>query len=132
MSDTGKQDDIKAPTRRRLLQMGAIGATAVVTVRPAFATTVQSVLNCGINVPDGADAGKYVAMDGTPVDPGTPGAYPGGIRYQAADIEKGMRGWTMPGGSWDQGQAHINYIKRLRPGQTGFSCYASIQNHNWG
>jgi hypothetical protein len=33
----------------------------------------------------------------------------------------------LPGTSYDQSSAYLNYIRRLRAGQPGFTCYASIQ-----
>ena len=38
-----------------------------------------------------------------------------------------MNGRTLPGTSYDQSQAYVNYIRRLQAGQSGFTCYASLQ-----
>jgi hypothetical protein len=52
MSD---QDDIEnsdsSASRRRFLMLGAVSASAVVTIRPALAQTAGSVLNCQIPAP---------------------------------------------------------------------------------
>ena len=40
---------------------------------------------------------------------------------------KSLRGGTLPGTSYDQSQAYVKYIRRLQQGQSGFTCYASLQ-----
>ncbi|MEA3032036.1 MAG: hypothetical protein QOH86_52, partial [Sphingomonadales bacterium] len=65
-----------APSRRTMLALGAAAASTVVTIRPAFANTAVSVLNCQIPVPSPDQAGNYIAADGSVVPPGTPGAFP--------------------------------------------------------
>lgn len=116
------------PGRRQMLTLGAAGVVAAVTVRPAFAQTAASVFNCQIPVPDPANSGKYVALDGTLVPPGTRGAFPGpGAPLKGEDVRRALQGRSLPGTTYEQGQAYLNYIRRLRAGQSGFTCYASIQ-----
>jgi hypothetical protein len=117
-----------AVARRRFLQLGAAGVAAAVTVRPAFAQTAASVLNCEIQVPNAFDAGKYIAPDGTLVAPGTQGAFPpAGRAFKGEEVKQALQGRMLPGTSYDQSSAYLNYIRRLRAGQPGFTCYASIQ-----
>ena len=47
------------------LMLGATGAAAVVSIRPALAQTAASVAHCEIPVPDPGRAGSYIAADGT-------------------------------------------------------------------
>src|SRR3546814_5787332 len=65
----------KGTTRRRALKLGAVGAAAVVSIRPALAQTNASILTCEIPVPDEGRAGSYIAPDGSVVPAGTPGAF---------------------------------------------------------
>lgn len=117
-----------APLARRTLVLGAAGAAAVLTVRPAFAQTAASVLNCGIPVPDPARGGQHVALDGRLVPPGTRGAFPPAPRpFTGEEVRAALQGRSLPGTSYEQGTAYMNYIRRLRSGQSGFTCFASIQ-----
>ncbi len=127
MSEAQTEHDLRTPTRRRLLQMGAIGATAVVTVRPALAQTAASALNCEIPVPDPAQSGQYVAADGSLVAPGTPGSFYGGWKFSGEEVKGSLAGGTLPGTYAEQSSAYMNYIRRLQVGQSGFTCYASLQ-----
>lgn len=115
------------PTRRRVLMLGAAAATTVMTVRPALAQSAASVLNCSIPVPDGANGGKMVGADGTLVPAGTQGAFPGGRTFKGEDVKNALRGRSLPGTSYSQSQAYLNYIRRLQYGRSGFTCYASLQ-----
>lgn len=117
-----------ADAGRRALMLGAIGASAVLTVRPALAQTTASVLNCQIPVPDPARAGQYIAADGSLVAPGTAGAFPPSPRpFTGEQVKQALRGRTLPGTSYTQNQAYLNYIRRLQYGQRGFTCFASLQ-----
>lgn len=117
-----------AATRRRALQLGAVGVVAAVTVRPAYAQTAASVLNCSIPVPDPVRGGNYIALDGSVVPAGTSGAFPPASRpFTGEEVRQALQGRSLPGTGYEQGQAYINYIRRLRAGQNGFTCYASIQ-----
>jgi hypothetical protein len=113
---------------RRALMLGAIGASAVLTVRPALAQSAASVLNCQIPVPDPARAGQFIAADGTLVAPGTAGAFaPSPRPFTGQEVKNALSGRTLPGTSYTQNQAYLNYIRRLQYGQSGFTCFASLQ-----
>ncbi len=131
MSDEPEQqrDSGSATTRRRLLLVGGVAASAVVTIRPALAQTAGSVLNCEIPVPDPARAGHYVAADGSLVAPDTPGAFPPAPRpLTGEEVKAALRSGTTPAGlDADATRAYTNYIRRLQQGQSGFTCYASLQ-----
>ena len=59
---------------------------------------------------------------------GTAGSFPGSYRpFKGEDVERALRGGTLPGTSYDQSQAYVKYIRRLQQGQSGFTCYASLQ-----
>lgn len=128
---SGPPDDTDqtGPSRRRLLLGGgAIAASAIVSIRPALANTAASVLNCRIPVPDPSRAGQHIAADGTMVPAGTPGAIPGSGRpFTGEEVKRALRGSSLPGTTYDQNQAYINYIRRLQSGTSGFTCYASLQ-----
>ncbi len=113
---------------RRALMLGAAGASTILTIKPALAQVTGSVINCQIPVPDPARAGQYVAADGTLVPPGTPGAFPAaGIPFRGQDVKNALAGGTLPGTTAPQSQAYLNYIRRLQAGQSGFTCFASLQ-----
>ena len=114
--------------RRRALMMGAVTASAVVSIKPALAQTAGSVLNCEIPVPGNHAAGGYIAPDGRVVTADTPGAFPAaGRNFTGEEVRRAMNGRALPGTSYDQSQAYVNYIRRLQAGQSGFTCYASLQ-----
>lgn len=114
--------------RRRVLMLGAAGIAAAVTVRPAYAQTAVSVLNCEIPVPDPARFGQYIAPDGSVVAPGTPGAFPGAsTAFRGEEVRAALQGQMLPGTSYEQHNAYLNYIRSLRAGQSGFTCFASVQ-----
>ena len=122
------KDETGVASRRRMLQLGAIGASAVMTVRPALATTMASVINCQIPVPDPGRAGDYVAANGSLLPPGTQGAFPGPVTpLKGADVKRALSGGTLPGTDPQASQAYMNYVRRLQHGQSGFTCYASLQ-----
>ncbi|MDB5704888.1 MAG: hypothetical protein JWN66_2004 [Sphingomonas bacterium] len=129
MSDDSQ--DITPPegtTRRRALMLGAVGATAIVSIRPALAQTAASVVTCEIPVPDPGRAGSYIAADGTLVPAGTPGAFaPAGKAFKGGDVKTALGGGQLPGTSYDQSRAYTNYIRRLQSGTSGFTCFASLQ-----
>ncbi len=115
-------------TGRRAAMLGAVGVSTVLTIRPALAQTTGSVLNCQIPVPDPPRAGNYIAADGKMVAPGTPGAFaPAGRPFTGEEVRRALRGRSLPGTSYDQNRAYLNYIRRLQAGQSGFTCYASLQ-----
>ena len=120
--------DPGAATRRRVLMLGAAGASAIVSIRPALAQTAASVLHCEIPVPDPAHAGSYIAADGTTVAAGTPGAFaPPGHKLAGEDVRRALAGTQLPGTSAESNSAYVNYIRRLQRGQGGFTCFASLQ-----
>lgn len=69
-------DQPEMPARRHALRLGAVGAVTVMSVRPALAQTVGSVMHCNIPVPDPSKAGGWIAADGSVVAAGTAGAFP--------------------------------------------------------
>lgn len=116
------------PTRRHMLALGAVGVSAAITIQPAFAQAAVSVMNCEIPVPDPARASQYIDASGQLVAPGTAGAFPGaGRAFTGEEVKRGFAGATLPGTSPDQSQAYLQYIRRLQAGQSGFTCFASIQ-----
>ena len=120
--------DDKNSNRRRVLQLGALGVSAVMTVRPAIATTMASVINCQIPVPDPGRAGNYIAADGSLVPPGTAGAFPGPVSpLKGQDVKNALNGSSLPGQDPSASQAYMNYVRRLQNGQSGFTCFASLQ-----
>lgn len=115
-------------TRRRALMLGAVGASAVISIRPALAQTQASVIQCDIPVPDAGRAGSYIAPDGSVVPAGTQGAYPpASLPFKGEDVKKALGGAQLPGTTYDQNQAYVKYIRRLQSGTSGFTCFASLQ-----
>lgn len=124
----GAAPDAASSSRRALLLGGAVAASAIVSIRPALAQTAASVLHCQIPVPDAPRAGSRIAADGTLVPPGTPGAFAGAPRaYTGEEVKAALRGRSLPGTSYEQNRAYLNYIRRLQSGTSGFTCYASLQ-----
>jgi hypothetical protein len=120
--------DLAVPSRRQLLMGGAVAASAIISIRPALANTAASVLNCTIPVPDQGRSGQYIAANGQVVPAGTQGAFPGaGQGFTGDQVQQALRGGRLPGTSYDQNQAYLNYIRRLQSGTSGFTCYASLQ-----
>lgn len=119
------RSDIANPTRRRALMMGAVGAATVVSVRPALAQAAGSVLNCEIPMPHG---GQNIDAAGNLVSTDTPGSFPVmGQTYSGEQVKAALNGRSLPGASHEQSQAYIRYIRRLQHGQSGFTCFASLQ-----
>ena len=130
MSDDGSDiaGEVGSRATRRALMLGAVGASAVLSIRPALAQTAGSVLNCQITVPDPARAGSYIAADGKTVAAGTPGAFaPPGRAFKGEDVKRALGGGQLPGTTADANRAYLNYIRRLQRGQGGFTCFASLQ-----
>jgi hypothetical protein len=124
----GEGEAVPIPSRRGLLRLGAVGAAAIVTIRPAVAQTATSVLTCQIPVPDPGRTGQYIAADGSVVPAGTVGAFaPPGAPLKGQDVKAALSGATYPGKDAASSQAYTNYIRRLQHGQSGFTCYASLQ-----
>jgi hypothetical protein len=118
----------RIPTSRRALMLGAAAASAVVTVRPALAQTAGSVLNCQIPVPGPHGTGMNIDAYGKLVTPDTPGSFTAtGQKFTGEQVKRALGGGQLPGTTYDQSQAYLNYIRRLQAGQSGFTCYASLQ-----
>jgi hypothetical protein len=118
----------KTPTTRRALMLGAAAASAVVTVRPALAQAAGSVLNCEIPVPGPHGSGMNIDAYGKLVSPDTPGSFTAtGQKFTGEQVKRALSGGQLPGTNYDQSRAYVNYIRRLQAGQSGFTCYASLQ-----
>jgi hypothetical protein len=114
--------------RRRALMLGAVTASMVVSVRPALAQAAGSVLNCEIPVPGPHGSGMNIAGDGSLVPASTPGSFVAtGQHFTGEQVKAALGGNSLPGTSYEQSQAYVNYIRRLQYGQSGFTCYASLQ-----
>jgi hypothetical protein len=125
---TPAQKIAQTVTSRRSLMLGAAAVSAVVTVRPALAQTAGSVLNCEIPVPGPHGAGMNIDAYGKLVTPDTPGSFTAtGQKYTGEQVKRALHGSQLPGTTYDQNQAYVNYIRRLQAGQSGFTCYASLQ-----
>ena len=121
-------DPIQMPTRRRALMLGAAGVATVVSVRPALAQTAGSVLNCEIPVPGPHGTGMNIDATGKLVAADTPGSFVAtGQKFSGEEVKRALSGQTLPGTSYEQSQAYVNYIRRLQAGQSGFTCFASLQ-----
>lgn len=115
-------------TRRRALMLGAVTASAIVSVRPALAQSAASVLNCDIAVPGPHGRGMHIDAYGKLVPRNTPGSFTtSGQKFTGEQVKAAMQGRNLPGTSYDQSQAYVNYIRRLQTGQSGFTCFASLQ-----
>lgn len=129
-SSPGAADNPAGPIelRRRALMLGVVGAAAVVSVRPAMAQAAGSVLNCEIPVTGPHARGQNIAADGRLVAADTPGSFVAtGRRFTGEQVRAAMRGRSLPGTSYEESQAYVNYIRRLQYGQSGFTCFASLQ-----
>jgi hypothetical protein len=113
---------------RRALMLGAVTASAIVSIRPALAQTAASVSTCEIPVPDPGRSGNYIAQDGSLVPAGTPGAFPpAGRPFKGEEVKRALNGGTLPGTDYERSKAYTNYIRRLQTGTSGFTCFASLQ-----
>lgn len=126
--DDAQPETVETADRRQLFRLAGLGVAAVVTIRPAIAQAATSVITCQIPVPDPGRTGSYIASDGSVVPSGTAGAFPGASTpLKGEDVKAALRGRSFPGAAPDQSQAWTNYIRRLQRGQSGFTCYASLQ-----
>lgn len=115
-------------TSRRALMLGAVAASAVVSVRPALAQSAASVMNCEIPVPGPHGALMNIDSYGKLVPRDTPGSFAAtGQKFTGEQVKAALRGRSLPGTSYNQSQAYVNYIRRLQGGQSGFTCFASLQ-----
>jgi hypothetical protein len=63
-----------------------------------------------------------------PVTMATLPSFPPAMRpYTGEEVKRAMKGGPLPGTTYDQKRAYLNYIRRLQGGQSGFTCYASLQ-----
>jgi hypothetical protein len=123
-------------TSRRTLMLGAVGASAVVAIRPALAQTTGSVQNCQIPVPDPGNAGKYIASDGSLAPPSLLGPitglgpFPPPARpFTGEEVYRAMfQGSNLPGATANSTKAYLAYIKKLKMGTSGYTCFLSVQN----
>lgn len=115
------------PSRRQVLRLGAVATGAVLTVRPAIAQAATSVINCNIPVPDVPKTTEAIAADGTIVATGTEGSFAGGRTFTGDQVKAALNGGNLPGTSYEESRAYLNYIRRLQSGRSGFTCYASLQ-----
>ena len=114
--------------RRNAIRLGAVGATAILTIKPAVAQAATSVLNCQIPVPDPVQSGQYIAADGTLVPAGTDGAFAPALRpFTGEEVKQALAGSILPGTTYEQNQAYLAYIRKLQFGQSGYTCFASLQ-----
>lgn len=126
--DRADTHDAGVDVRRRVLMLGAITAGAVVSIRPALAQTAGSVMTCEIPVPDRARAGSFIDPAGQIVPWGTQGAFPPASRpFKGDEVKKALAGGQLPGTTYDSNRAYVSYIRRLQRGQSGFTCFASLQ-----
>ena len=125
--DESASGEVRGVATRRTLLIGAVATSAVVSIRPALAQTAGSVLNCKIPVPE-RGKGMFVDPAGKLVPPDTPGAFPPSPRdFTGEEVRQALQGRNLPGTTREQSQAYLNYIRKLQNGQSGFTCYASLQ-----
>jgi hypothetical protein len=128
MSEPQEQLDTVGNSRRNALRLGAVGAAAMMTIKPAIAQAATSVINCQIPVPGPTGAGMNIAADGSLVPAGTPGSFPGPARaFTGQEVKAALSGGNLYGTPYDASQAYMNYIRKLQYGQSGFTCFASLQ-----
>lgn len=126
-SDASTNPEAVGLATRRTLLIGAVATSAVVSIRPALAQAAGSVLNCKIPVPE-RGKGMFIDASGKLVSPDTPGAFPPSPRdFTGEEVRQALQGRNLPGTSREQSQAYLNYIRKLQNGQSGFTCYASLQ-----
>ena len=118
--------------RRSMLRLGALGAAAVVTVRPGIAQAASSALTCSIPVPDSANSAKWIKSDGTLVAKNTANSYAGpSSPLKGEDVKNSLNyGTNYSGYNTNQTTAYNNYIKKLTVGKQGYTCYSSLQSPN--
>ena len=121
----------QVPTRRRMLMLGAASVSAVVTIRPALASTAASVLTCEIPIEQGT--GKWLNDQGQAVQPHSPGSFKPVAKLEGEEVRKARAGQlgAFRGDSREHTQAYLKYINNLNRGQAGFTCFNSIQMPHW-
>lgn len=94
---------------------------AIVTLKPAMAQQQVSMALCRIPID------TYVKPNGRPTtNPRAGFAPPADGYYLGEDLIRYRSSGTPVGVDEDQFQAHLKYIKRLRPGDNGFTCLTSL------
>lgn len=123
-------DAAGAGTRRTLLKLGALAVPAVVTLKPAMAQAQASLAMCRIPIETAVDA------NGKPISPSSmtgkhaEGAFlpPSKGYYYGQELIDYQQSGILPNdvGTEQAFEAHIKYIKSLRPGDNGFTCLTSL------
>ena len=73
-------------------------------------------------------AGMNIDAYGRLVTPDTAGSFTAtGQKFTGQQVKNALGGAQLPGTTYDQSRAYVNYIRRLQAGQSGFTCYASLQ-----
>lgn len=121
-ADTDTSSDSHRYSRRSLV-LGAVATSAIVSVRPALAQTASSVLTCDITVPAPEQGPIYVDTYGNIVDRDAKGA--------TLLQPRTFKGEQILRGKVSGPRAYRDLIRRLRPGMSGFTCYASIQGRRF-
>jgi hypothetical protein len=116
--------DASISSRRQALRLGLIAGGVALTIKPSVAQAAASVITCNVDINTG---GQMIAPDGSVVPAGTAGAFPGSGHFSGNSVYNALRGGTLPGTSGPQSQAYVNYMRRLRHGQPGYTCFASLQ-----
>lgn len=118
------------PTRRAMLRIGALGAAAVVTVKPGMAQAASSALTCSIPVPQTSQPNKWIRNNGNVVNPNTANSYPPpSAPLPGEQVKNSLKyGTTYPGYNAQKTSAYNEYIKKLTIGKQGYTCYASLQS----
>jgi hypothetical protein len=117
-------------SRRAVLRLGAVAVPAIVTLKPAYAA-VTSVMNCQIPITNWVDAqGNVKAAGASGAYPPPSRAYTGEeiLRLQRPNI-KMTNNQTLTQTAFN---AHVEYIKKLQRGTSGFTCWASIAGRRAG
>lgn len=124
-------------SRRSLLRLGAIAAPAVITLRSAWANGgYQGGVGGGVNtslamcrIPIDRECDKNGKTRGVNDQRGTQYFAPPakGYYYGQELIDYRLKG-TLPNGIFDRNHfdAHLKYIKNLKPGDAGFTCLTSL------
>lgn len=117
-------------TRRAMLRIGALGAAAVVTVRPGIAQAATSALTCQIPVPQSTQSGKWIKNNGDVVNANTANSYPPPTQpLKGEDVKNSLKyGTSYPGYNSQKTDAYNKYIKKLTMGKQGYTCYVSLQS----
>ncbi|KKC27388.1 hypothetical protein WP12_03640 [Sphingomonas sp. SRS2] len=113
-----------------MLRIGALGAAAVVTVRPGIAQAATSALTCSIPVPQSTQPNKWIKNNGDVVNPNTGNSFaPPTAPLKGEDVKNSLKyGTNYPGYNSQKTSAYNNYIKKLTMGKQGYTCYASLQS----